>query len=49
MSTIVFYFQEDEKRLPELTGPEALITKLLICEKKILKDATTYLSSRVQK
>lgn len=41
--------QEDEAALPTLTGLDALIKLLLICEKTILKDAASYLSSRVDK
>ena len=41
--------QEDEEALKSATGHEALIKSLLVCEKTILKDAVSYLSSRVAK
>ncbi|XP_071536585.1 actin-histidine N-methyltransferase-like isoform X2 [Panulirus ornatus] len=41
--------EDDEAALPTLSGFDTLIRSQLICEKKILKDAASYLSSRISK
>ncbi|XP_066981550.1 actin-histidine N-methyltransferase [Macrobrachium rosenbergii] len=41
--------EADEESLKTATGLEAMIKQLLICEKRILKDAETYLSARISK
>ena len=41
--------QDDTESIKTLSGPEAIVKSLLICEKKILRDALAYLNARVQK
>lgn len=41
--------EEDQAALPTLKGNEAIVRSLLMCEKMILKDAMTYLSSLLPK
>ncbi|XP_042877877.1 actin-histidine N-methyltransferase-like isoform X2 [Penaeus japonicus] len=41
--------EEDQAALPALKGNEAIVRSLLVCEKMILKDAMTYLSSLLPK